>query len=225
MSTSELAISWDSLDQPEDQSLAKALLRFVRTRGGASAGLPADERLSVRKTWLPFYPDLGFVEITDGSDPKRKRQLYALLDPEKDEATIINLTNGPVYAVNQAGRLQLKSDKDAVRYVVFFFSCVAGPYGLMPVVETLATPEADTAVDEETAAVLAKLCEGPNRVIPPRAVKDGSNWRVFAALLFQGSVFSVEVVIDPKGFVKVDKHELALAAGQPDEGESAEPKL
>lgn len=219
---SNVQIDWAALDaaKPDEQALAAALVRFVRTRGGT--GLPADELLSVRKAWLSFYPRLGFVEITDNSDPKLPRQLYALLDPDKDEATVLDMTNRPVYAVNKE-HLRITSNDEAVRYVAFFFSCVAGPYGLMPVIEKLDLPPG-VEEDKETTEALDKLRKGPNAAIPPSSKREGKSWRVYAALLFQGAVFKAEVVIDADGGIRVDKHEIALGSGGSGDDESAEPQ-
>jgi hypothetical protein len=234
-----MQINWDS---NIDDALKKAIIRFIDERSGHESLLPGrGAGLEIRKAWLPFYPRLGFVELTDHpgappsaetvpslanpnpaesgqpseSDPRNSgsRRLYALLDPDADEVTILDLTNQPVYRLNAAGHLRLATEQEAVGYIAFFFSCVAGPYGLMPVIENLETPD-DVAPDSDTQEALNEL-KGTH--IPPKAGREGDNWRVWVALLFQGAVFKAEIVIEQSGLVRVDKHELALAAADPED--------
>lgn len=201
-----MQIEW----KPVDDDLKKAIVRFVDERSGADAEF-SKMKLSVQKAWLSFYPQLGFVQLTDETEPEAKKQLYALLDPDADEVTVLDMTNEPVYALNNSGQLRLRDEEDVRRYVSFFFSCVAGPFGLMPVIEKIDLPPEET-LDPETRAALADIRE----ITPPRAEKEGTDWRVRAALLFQGSVFKTEIVVDPAGVVRVDKYDLALASGAPE---------
>ena len=194
--------------------------------------LPAGGDLRLRKAPLTFYPELNFFEVTDqGHEPPR--QLYALVDEAKDEITVLDMTNGPVYGLNHQGYLRLTRDT-VIPYVAFFFSCVAGPYGLMPVIERLELPAGQSA-DDETAEAM----ENVRDVVPPRVLAEEPpvegetehGWRIAAALLFSGAVFKTEIVVEAGGVIRVDKHEMALASDDPnaeggeggdgDEGEDA----
>lgn len=215
-----MQIPWRDSD-PEE---AEALTHFLRV--GLGDSMPPDDTLSVRCAVLRYYPQLAFVEITDhGHSPPR--QLYAFIDPDKvnirESVTVLDMTNAPVYALSKLGKLRLESADDAIGYVSFFFSCVAGPYGLMPVIETLTAQQAD--VDDETRAALDRLEED---CIPPRVISQPSpaaeEWLLRVALLFQGAVFRAEVAIatsdDKRGLVEVRKHEVALAAPEDDDSEA-----
>lgn len=208
-----MQIDWKPLSRVE---MAKGLGLLQAILGDT---LPADGDLRLRRAPLTFYPDLTFYEVTDqGHEPPR--QLYALIDELKGEATVLDMSNGPVYALNNAGYLRL-NENTAIPYAAFFFSCVAGPYGLMPLIERLELPQGQEA-DEETATAM----ESVRDVVPPVVMgreapaedaelkEDG--WRLAAALLFQGAVFKTELVIDANGAIRVDKHELALASEDPD---------
>ncbi len=214
-----MQIDWKPLSRAE---MAKGLGLLQNLLGET---LPADGDLRLRRAPLTFYPDLTFYEVTDqGHEPPR--QLYALIDELKGEATVLDMTNGPVYALNNAGYLRL-NEQTAIPYAAFFFSCVAGPYGLMPLIERLELPQGQEA-DEETATAM----ESVRDVVPPvvmgreaaadEAENKDEGFRVAAALLFQGAVFKTELVIDAAGAIRVDKHELALASEDPDapEGEA-----
>lgn len=180
--------------------------------------LPSTGDLRLRRAPLPFYPDLNFFEVTDqGHEPPR--QLYALVDEAKGEVTVLDMTNGPVYGLNQQGYLRLTRET-VIPYVAFFFSCVAGPYGLMPVIERLELPAGQSS-DAETDEAM----ESVRDVVPPRvlsrepaaagAESDEEGWRIAAALLFTGAVFKTEIVIEANGVIRVDKHEMALASEDP----------
>lgn len=211
-----MQISW----QPADAELSEVVIDFVEAHSGVDNPLPSKDSLTVRKAYLRFYRRLAFVELTDKAQTP-PRQLYALLDPDIDGVTIIDMTNAPIYELNRDGYLRLRNTEDAIAYLAFFFSCVAGPYGLMPMIESLAAPESEDQ-NPEAAEALASLDD----VVPPQAtLESDESWRVRCALLFQGAVFRCEVLISSEGTVKVDKHELALASVQPDadgDGESSE---
>lgn len=213
-----MQIQWDG---DVDDVLRNAVIRFINEHAQEGLLPNGGAGLSVRKAWLPFYPRLAFVELTDqptappagegeNKEPPPPRRLYALLDPDMDEVTPLDMTNGPVYGLNNKGHLRIRDDKEAIAYTAFFFSCVAGPYGLMPVVENLSTEET-ADMDDEMKAILERLSKTH---IPPTAQREGASWRVFAALLFQKAVFQTEIVIDTAGVVRVDKHELALSTDE-----------
>lgn len=204
-----MQIDWKPLGRAE---MAKGLSQLQQMLGDV---MPADGDFRLRRAPLPFYSALTFYEVTDQAH-NPPRQLYALIDEAKNEVTVLDMTNGPVYAINNNGYLTLNKDT-VIPYVAFFFSCVAGPYGLMPVIERLDLPTGQSP-DGETADAL----ESVKDVIPPRVLnEEEGGYRVAAALLFQGAVFKTEIVADGKGVIRVDKHELALASGEP-EGEGAE---
>lgn len=213
-----MQIDWKPLSRAD---MAKGLSLLQELLGDT---LPATGDLRLRRAPLTFYPDLTFFEVTDqGHEPPR--QLYALVDEEKRAVTVLDMTNQPVYDLNNQGYLLL-NEQTAIPYSAFFFSCVAGPYGLMPVIERLELPQGQGG-DTETEEAL----ESVRDVVPPRvlgreaAAEDAENqeqgFRVAAALLFQGAVFKTELVIDANGAIRVDKHELALASEAPEGEEGA----
>lgn len=195
--------------------------------------MPAHDNFDYRVAELAFYPDLVFIECTDLGDqnvkstspsdveaiaPASLRRLYVLVDPEADRATALDMTNTPVYRINR-DYLRL-NESNAIAYVAFFFSCVAGPYGLMPVIERLDAPE---GADEEADEALGAL-EG---YIPPslRPPEEDGPLKVQAGLLFQGAVFKAVIEVTQEGHIKVTEHELALASGPPeDEAQDVDPE-
>lgn len=204
-----MQIDWKPLGRAE---MAKGLGQLQQMLGDV---MPANGDFRLRRAALAFYPALSFYEVTDQAH-NPPRQLYALIDDAKNEVTVLDMTNQPVYALNNAGYLTL-NEQTIVPYVAFFFSCVAGPYGLMPVIERLDLPQGQSP-DDETG----KALESVKDVIPPSVMgSEEGGFRVAAALLFQGAVFKTEIVADGKGVIRVDKHELALASGEPN-GEGAE---
>lgn len=198
-----MQIDWKPLARAD---MAKGLSQLQSLLGDI---MPANGDFRLRRADLPFYQAMTFYEVTDQAH-NPPRQLYALVDNAKQEATVLDMTNAPVYALNNNGYLTLTADT-VIPYVAFFFSCVAGPYGLMPVIEKLDLPQGQSP-DDETAEAL----ESVKDVIPPRVLgEEEGGYRVAAALLFQGAVFKTEIVADAKGVIRVDKHELALASGDP----------
>lgn len=204
-----MQIDWKPLGRAD---MAKGLAQLQKLLGDV---MPTQGDFRLRRAALTFYPSLTFYEVTDQAH-NPPRQLYALIDETKEEVTVLDMTNQPVYKLNNEGYLTL-NETTAIPYVAFFFSCVAGPYGLMPVIEKLDLPQGQEP-DSETAEAL----EGVKDVIPPRVLgEEEGGFRVGAALLFQGAVFRTEIVISDAGVIRVDKHELALASGDA-EGEGAE---
>lgn len=209
-----MQIDWKPLARAD---MAKGLSQLQQLLGDV---MPASGDFRLRRAPLPFYPSLTFYEVTDQAH-NPPRQLYALIDETKNEVTVLDMTNQPVYTLNNNGYLSLTAET-IIPYVAFFFSCVAGPYGLMPVIERLDLPQGQ-APDDETSTAL----DGVKDVIPPHVMgEEEGGFRVAAALLFQGAVFKTEIVADAKGVIRVDKHELALASGEPgaegEEGASGE---
>jgi len=203
-----MQIDWKPLSRAE---MAKGLAQLQKTLGDV---MPSTGDFRLRRAALAFYPTLTFYEVTDQAQ-EPPRQLYALIDEAKEELTVLDMTNQPVYKLNNDGYLTL-NEQTVIPYVAFFFSCVAGPYGLMPVIEKLDMPQGQEA-DSETAEAL----EGVKDVIPPSIMApEEGGFRVGAALLFQGAVFKTEIVVNDAGVIRVDKHELALASG--DEGAEGE---
>lgn len=216
-----MQIDWKPLSRAE---MAKGLSLLQELLGDT---LPANGDLRLRRAPLSFYPDLSFFEVTDQSH-EPPRQLYALVDEDKRDVTVLDMTNQPVYGLNNQGYLRL-NEHTVIPYAAFFFSCVAGPYGLMPVIERLELPPG-AAGGEGADAETAEALESVRDVVPPRilgredapeeAESPEQGWRLAAALLFQGAVFKTELVLDANGVIRVDKHELALASDAPEgEGE------
>ncbi|MGE3770241.1 MAG: hypothetical protein AB7G06_04745 [Bdellovibrionales bacterium] len=204
-----MQIDWKPLSRAD---MAKGLGQLQKMLGDV---MPANGDFRLRRAALTFYPAMTFYEVTDQAH-NPPRQLYALIDEAKEEVTVLDMTNQPVYKLNNEGYLKL-SDATVIPYVAFFFSCVAGPYGLMPVIEKLDLPQGQEP-DDETATAL----EGVKDVIPPTVMgEEEGGYRVGAALLFQGAVFKTEIVVNDAGVIRVDKHELALASGD-GEAEGAE---
>lgn len=204
-----MQIDWKPLARAE---MAKGLTQLQSLLGDV---LPANGDFRLRRAPLPFYPKLTFYEVTDQAH-EPPRQLYALIDEERNEATVLDMTNQPVYKLNNDKYLTLTRET-VIPYVAFFFSCVAGPYGLMPVIEKLDMPQGQEPDDQTKEAL-----EGVRGIIPPQVMgEEEGGYRVGAALLFQGAVFKTEIVVDAAGVIRVDKHELALASGDP-EAEGAE---
>lgn len=208
-----MQIDWKPLARAD---MAKGLQKLQELVGDV---LPAGGDLRLRRAHLPFYPTLTFYEVTDQAH-QPPRQLYVLLDMQKNTATILDMTNEPVYKLNFEGYLQL-SEATLVPYAAFFFSCVAGPYGLMPMIERLELPPGQTP-DDETQKQIDALRE----VVPPKllAKEENGDMRLAAALLFQGAVFKTEVLVTHDGIVTVEKHELALSSGdeEGDDGDDAD---
>ena len=199
-----MQIDWKPLARAD---MAKGLSQLQKLLGDV---MPTNGDFRLRRAALAFYPNLTFYEVTDQAH-NPPRQLYALINTEKEEVTVLDMTNQPVYKLNNEGNLVL-NEQTAIPYTAFFFSCVAGPYGLMPVIEKLDLPQGQEP-DPETAEAL----EGVKDVIPPRVMgEEEGGYRVGAALLFQGAVFRTEIVINDAGVIRVDKHELALASGDPE---------
>lgn len=168
---------------------AEPYLAFLRANGA----LPEDGSFAAREAALAFYPDLTFLELTG---PEGKA--YILFDRNsqgEDSWFWLDMTNAPIYAAN-ARYLRL-NERNVVGYVGFFFSAVAGPYGLMPIIETA---EGIDAEDEQARTLLEELAP----VLPPRlVVEDASHLTVAAAMLFQGAIFSAKLKVSRLGFVEV----------------------
>jgi hypothetical protein len=240
---SAIHIAWDNkLKDGEEDAIRNCLATLLPT-----GTLPQHQHILYRVAELAFYPKLVLVEVNDlgpdggarppvwlaspndlspNEDQPPSRQLYVLIDPEADEVKVLDMTNAPIYELNKRGYLDFNASNSPLesvkQYVAFFFSCVAGPYGVMPVVEKFDLPPgSEKELDEKT---MSELREMRTRYVAPGGPSveydPAGYYRAFAVLLFQGTApFKTTVEVDLEGIVQIKEYALGLTGNAEDEAD------
>lgn len=183
-----------------DDEEAQKILNEVNPHFDATAF--TGNAITVQTQDLSFYPGYQFLEIADhAANPVRTQ--YVVYKP--GDVHVLNWTNEPIYALNEAAPLSL-TDDNAPLYVKFFFTYVRGRHGRFLIVETVddiqwkddPPPPARKAVNQllEDVQIMDK---GP----------DGS-YRLSARMIFKDSLFKSDVNIKPDGLVSLSNEELLI---------------
>lgn len=202
---SEIQIAWNDVEDDDRDTL----IDFLKANG-----YPLEHRrdeYKLRQAERSFYPALIFLEV---QDLRSGSSAYLFIDPEKDNEDAwfsLDLTNHPIYSANK--EYLLLNENTVLSYAAFFFSAVAGPYGLMPMIERLAPFTEAGAPEEDMSAELEKL----QSIVPPRVLGEYEDrFEIGAALLFEGAVFKTLMVIQRDGVVSIRDHELAFSNSDAD---------
>lgn len=166
-------------------------------------GSPFDARsATILAMALSFYPGYRLLDIADhGTVPARRVSiLYA-----PGNIIVLDWTNGPLYALNKTGLLQI-DDSNVIEYVRFFYAFVRGRHGRF-----LITESADDIVwkEEPTPAArkaISRLVE-PLRLVGTSPLGD---YVLSARIIFKDSLFKATISVSPQGGVTMSEEELVI---------------
>ena len=150
---------------------------------------------------IPFYLGYRLLDIADyvSVPPLRRFVLWSA-----DGHTILNFTNEPIYALNQALPVVLSEDTVA-DYVRFFFRYVRGRHGRFIITENV-----DDIDWKEDPPPSARKAIGKMLVpVTLKNTQDG-NYNLEACMVFKDSLFKSKVKIEPNGFVSLHDEELLV---------------
>jgi hypothetical protein len=158
--------------------------------------------VKILKHDLPFYPGHNIVELRDAHQ-NPARILYAVMD-EKMNATILDGTNKPVYALNKSVPLALTRDMAAM-YVRFFFTFVRGAHGRFHVLESVDDIPWHEEPSPAGRRALADMIEGL------RYHRGGETGHEFcASILFKDSLFESDILVKPDGQVSLTNQKILV---------------
>lgn len=160
------------------------------------------ETTTILAAALPFYPEYRFLDIADHSTlpPKKTQILYG-----RDEVTILDWTNAPIYKINKKAPIYL-DDQTVQDYVRFFFSFVRGRHGRFLITESIE----DIAWKEEPPPAARKAISSllePARLI---GMDDDGAFLLSVRTLFKDSLFRSKVRVTPDGVVSISDQELVV---------------
>ena len=152
---------------------------------------------------LDFYPGYKFYDIADQSSQPALRRFVLI---KKDQVTILDFTNSPIYDLNKAAPIYLNEDT-VQDYVRFFFNFVRGRHGRFLIVETVD----DIAWAEEPPAVAKKSI---SKLIAPLSFIskdiDNGDFYLQAQMVFRDSLFSADIMVNKDGLVQLSNEQLMI---------------
>lgn len=161
------------------------------------------ENTVVMARTLDFYPGFRFVDMADHSqNPPLKR--FALV--KKENVTVLDFTNTPIYETNKSAPIYLNEDT-VFDYVRFFFNFVRGRHGRFLIVESVD----DIAWTEEPPSAAKKSI---GKLIMPVAMiskdVDDGNFHLHAQMIFRDSLFAADIIVQKDGLVQLTNEKLMI---------------
>lgn len=152
---------------------------------------------------LDFFPGYKFYDMADHtSNPPARR--FVLI--KKDNVTILDFTNTPIYDLNKAAPIYLNEDT-VHDYVRFFFNFVRGRHGRFLIVESVD----DIAWKEEPPPAAKKSI---SKLIMPVSMitKDveTDDFHLHAQMVFRDSLFSADITVKKDGLVTLSNEQLMI---------------
>lgn len=152
---------------------------------------------------LDFYPGYRFYDMADfSSNPPLKR--FVLI--KKDQVTILDFTNSPIYEINKTAPIYLNADT-VYDYVRFFFNFVRGRHGRFLIVESVD----DIAWTEEPPPAAKKSI---SKLIMPVSLiakdTDNGEFHLRAQMVFRDSLFSADIIVQRDGLVQLNNEQLMI---------------
>ncbi len=183
-----------------EKEAAEAVLRDVNPLMEGSPFKP--ESTTILGFELPFYPGYKFLDIADyGYVPEQQRFVVH----KADNATILNWTNEPIYALNKKAPLVLTADT-VTEYVRFFFTYVRGRHGRFRVAENVD----DIAWKEEPPPAARKAI---GKILAPvqltKKNRDGS-YDLILQMMFRDSLFKTAAHVNRDGQILLSEEELLI---------------
>ena len=160
------------------------------------------EETTVRERKLPFYSTFKFYEMTDLSAVPGARK-YAIAND--DQVLMVNWTNGPIYAANEADNIEL-TDKSVCDYVKFFFAYVRGRHGRFIIVESFEEIKWQNEPPAQGRKVIQEMLH-PVTVLNQDS--DGT-YNLEAFMVFKDSLFRTLIHVKPNGEVAMSDEELKI---------------
>lgn len=152
---------------------------------------------------LDFYPGYKFYDMADHSNNPPARRFVLM---KKDQVTILDFTNSPIYDINKSAPIYLNEDT-VHEYVRFFFNFVRGRHGRFLIVESVD----DIAWTEEPPPAakksIAKLIMPVSMIT--KDVVDG-NFHLHAQMIFRDSLFSADIIAQKDGLVQLTNEQLMI---------------
>lgn len=145
-----------------------------------SAALPYDTPTFLRETWMVRETQRGvLIEIVD------------------DTGELVFQADGrssPIHQINEQRKISLTTDRDAVRYLIFFCACVHGedgPFTIVPEIDTARAIGADAVpdVDWESGVKIKTTTD--------------TYWDLEAVVFYNNSLVSAEFQVEKAGPIKM----------------------
>jgi hypothetical protein len=191
---------WRTLDASESMTLAARLGNAL----GEDAGRMVwhTEVLAVRAMPLSFYKDWLLVEFAARLDGEPRLGLASFLYGPGMRLAILDLTSGPIHAVNERHLLPLETPQLAGDYLRFFCSHITGDEGRFRIVESLA----DVPLAEQPAGTPPAV--GPMTLSRLDKPKAEHAWSAKAFVLYGPMLFQAtyEIVDGSVQMVDDDAH-------------------
>ncbi|HBR68949.1 MAG TPA: hypothetical protein DEA55_06195 [Rhodospirillaceae bacterium] len=151
---------------------------------------------------LPFYPGYTFLDIADFSvnPPARRFVIY-----KRGSATILDWTNGPIYALNKKVPIKL-DDETVADYARFFFTYIRGRHGRFIITENV-----DDINWKEDPPPAARKAIG--KMLGPVSIKkkdEKGTYCLEARVMFKDSLFKTDIYVKPDGTVTLTDEELLI---------------
>ena len=154
---------------------------------------------------LSFYPGYHLLHIKS-TDTQKGLERYCVY--KRGSYRILNYKNDVVYALNEMVPIKLLG-VTVLDYVAFFLKFVKGPHGFFHLIQSVD----DIAWREEPPMQARKSIA--DMITPLTLKKVGSGeardtYFCAATVMFKDGLFTCDITVDPKGFVKIDNQELLI---------------
>ena len=187
-----------------DQLETETLLSRIGKNLEAGDFVPANTVVMSRP--LSFYPGHIFYDVTDHTHMPAQRR-FAVVGEEKDDVTILDFTNNPIYTLNETCPIDL-TDDNVTDYIRFFFSYVRGRHGRFQIVESVddinwreePPPPARKAVGKMVSPITALEKEKDEE----------QTWHFSAQMIFRDSLFQSNISVQPSGLVRLSNEQLMI---------------
>lgn len=151
---------------------------------------------------LAFYPGYRLFEIADHGNvpPLKKNVIY-----RPGHVTVLDWTNGPVYALNEKAPIAL-NEKNVTDYIKFFLGYIRGRHGRFIIVESV-----DDISWREEPPPSARKAVGS--ALYPVTIRKGSGKGPFEldiCVLFKEALFRTRAQIAADGLVSLTDEELLI---------------
>jgi len=152
---------------------------------------------------LPFYKGYQILDVADNTEMPPRRRFAVYKKP--DEIHVLNFTNEPIYALNEAVPIKL-SEKNIDDYVRFFFTYVRGKHGRFILAENV-----DDIQWKEDPPPSARKAIG-NMVMPVTLIGQDSDgtYNLQATMTFKNSLFKSDIDVKSNGQISLKNEELLV---------------
>lgn len=170
---------------------------------------PNIEDAKIAKAVLPFYDDYAFYQV---NFKDKSTDAYFLLLWKPGDAVPIDMTNEPIYRVNEIAPIKVEDDT-VIPYARFFFHFVRGQLGHFVIIEKPEqVPWVSTATEEQKSALNALLMPVTNH-----GLGEDNFYTLTATVLFRDALFRSDIRIAPFPMTRVNEEtgaEEAFSSGQ-----------